>query len=67
MLGNLMDNACKWARSEVAVKKLQGRAVYRTIGLVHRKKSGAAPGQAQIADAIRTIAGRKFDDISILS
>lgn len=55
------------ARSEVVVKKLRGRAIYRTIGLVKRKKSGAMPGHLQLAEIIRDVAGKRFSDISILT
>jgi len=55
------------ARSEVVIKKLRGRAVYRTIGLVKRKKSGETPGFEKLAEIIRDVAQRRFSDISVLT
>ncbi|WDI32197.1 LysR substrate-binding domain-containing protein [Hyphococcus flavus] len=54
------------ARSEVVVKKLKGRAVTRSVGLVWRKSAGRAEAYRQIADIVRTVVQKKFDDLRVV-
>lgn len=53
------------ARSEVVVKRLKGRSITRSIGLIWRKSAGRAETYRQIADIIRDVAGRKFKDLIV--
>jgi len=54
------------SRSEVVVKKLKGRAVTRGVGLVWRKSAGRADAYRKIAESIREVASKKFNDLQIL-
>lgn len=53
------------ARSEVVIKKLAGKSITRSIGLVWRKSAGRADAYRQIADAIREAASRRFKDLIV--
>lgn len=54
------------SRSEVVVKKLTGRSITRTVGLVWRKSAGRAQAYREIGSVIRDVAGRKFNDLQVL-
>ena len=53
------------ARSEVVVKKLKGRSITRSIGLVWRKSAGRTEAYKQIAEIVRDIAAKKFKDVVV--
>lgn len=53
------------ARGEVVVKKLKGKAITRSVGLVWRKSAGRADAYRQISDVVREVIGRKFKDLII--
>lgn len=53
------------ARSEVVVKKIRGRPITRSIGLVWRKSAGRNDAYAQIAAIIRDVASKKIQDLII--
>jgi len=55
------------ARSEVVVRKLKGRTVTRSVGLVWRKSAGRADSYRTIAGVIRDVVARRFKDLSISS
>lgn len=53
------------ARSEVVVKKLKGKAITRSVGLVWRKSAGRAEAYHQISEVIRDVVGKKFKDLIV--
>ncbi len=53
------------ARSEVVVKKIKGRQITRSVGLVWRKSGGRTSAYVQIADAIRHVVGTQFGDLIV--
>ncbi|MFC2954084.1 hydrogen peroxide-inducible genes activator [Marinicaulis aureus] len=55
------------ARSEVVVRKLKGRTVTRSVGLIWRKSAGRADSYRTIAGVIRDVVARRFKDLSISS
>jgi LysR family hydrogen peroxide-inducible transcriptional activator len=52
-------------RSEVVVKKLKGRAITRSVGLVWRKSAGRSEAYKQIADIIRDVVTKKYRDVAV--
>ncbi|MEM6650914.1 MAG: LysR substrate-binding domain-containing protein, partial [Pseudomonadota bacterium] len=48
------------ARSEVVVKPLRGRNIYRSIGLVTRKTSGRSETYAEMATILQDVAKRRL-------
>lgn len=52
-------------RSEVVVRKLTGRSVTRSIGLIWRKSAGRAHSYKHLAEIIRDVVRRKFKDINV--
>ncbi len=52
--------------SEIVVKKLSGRTLFRTIGLVWRKSAGRAQAYFEIAETLREIARGKFKDLDVV-
>lgn len=53
------------ARSEVVVKKLSGKTITRSIGLVWRKSAGRAEAYKKIGDVIRGVIARNFKDLIV--
>lgn len=53
------------SNSEIVVKKLSGRAVTRSVGLIWRKSAGRAPAYNQLAEIIRGVVKRKFPGLTI--
>ncbi|MEL7029720.1 MAG: LysR substrate-binding domain-containing protein, partial [Pseudomonadota bacterium] len=53
------------SRGEVAVKRLSGKTITRSVGLVWRKSAGRAAAYREIADVIRDVAARRFKDVII--
>ena len=53
------------ARGEVVVKKLKGKTITRSVGLVWRKSAGRADAYKQICDIVRDVVGKKFSDLII--
>ncbi len=53
--------------SEIVVKKLKGRTVTRSVGLVWRKSAGRAPAYNQLADVIRSVVKDTFPNLIIES
>ena len=52
---------------DVVVRKLKGRQVHRSIGLVWRKSAGRSTAYEEIADVIRDVASKKFKNLVIES
>ena len=52
---------------DVVVRKLKGRQVHRSIGLVWRKSAGRSTAYEEIADVIREVASKKFKHLIIES
>ncbi len=50
---------------EVVIKRLKGRTISRSVGLVWRKSAGRTEAYKQIADIIRDVASKKFRDITL--
>lgn len=55
------------AQSEITVKRLKGRTVTRSVGLVWRKSAGRAPAYNQLADVIRDVCRKSFPNLVIES
>jgi len=55
------------SKSEVVVRRLKGRQVTRSIGLVWRKSAGRAAAYHEIADVIRTVAAKQFKALTVES
>jgi LysR family hydrogen peroxide-inducible transcriptional activator len=53
------------ARSEVVVRRLQGRTVTRTIGLVWRRSAGRAANYHALAQTIRDVAKKRMKDLIV--
>ena len=53
--------------SEIVVKSLKGRTITRSIGLVWRKSAGRVSAYKQIADTVRDVAAKTFDNLIIES
>ncbi len=53
------------ARGEVVVKKLKGKTITRSVGLVWRKSAGRAEAYKQISHIIRDVVSKKFKDLSV--
>lgn len=53
------------ARGEVVVKKLKGKTITRSVGLVWRKSAGSAQSYKEIAQVIRDVAAKKFKDLIV--
>ncbi|WP_428410046.1 hydrogen peroxide-inducible genes activator [Hyphococcus sp.] len=53
------------ARSEVIVRKVKGRTITRSVGLVWRKSAGRGDAYRAIAAVIREVAARRFKDLSV--
>ena len=51
--------------SEVVVRPIAGRSIFRSVGLVWRKASGRAGAYQQIAEIIKTVAHREFKMLTI--
>ncbi|MBO6506280.1 MAG: hydrogen peroxide-inducible genes activator [Kordiimonadaceae bacterium] len=54
-------------QSEIVVKKLKGRTVTRSVGLVWRKSAGRAPAYHQLADVIREVVKESFPTVVVES
>ncbi|MCI5044268.1 MAG: hydrogen peroxide-inducible genes activator [Aquisalinus sp.] len=52
-------------RGEVVVKRIKGKVINRSVGLVWRKSAGKAETYRMIAQVIRDVIGKKFDDIIV--
>ncbi|MEL7488388.1 MAG: LysR substrate-binding domain-containing protein, partial [Pseudomonadota bacterium] len=55
------------ARSEIVVKRIAGRSITRTIGLVWRKSAGRSSSFKSIAALMRAVADKKFPDLQVMS
>lgn len=53
------------ARSEIAVRRLEGRSITRSAGLAWRKSAGQADSFRQLAEIVRDIAASRFPDVII--
>lgn len=53
------------ARGEVVVKKLKGRTITRSVGLVWRKSAGRADAYKQISDIVRDVVEKRFKDLTV--
>ena len=53
------------ARGDVVVKKLKGKTITRSVGLVWRKSAGRAEAYRQISNVIREVVSKKFKDLSV--
>jgi len=53
------------ARSEVVVKKLSGKTITRSIGLVWRKSAGRAEAYKKIGDVMRNVISKNFKDLIV--
>ena len=53
------------ARGEVVVRKLKGKKITRSIGLVWRKSAGRADGYREISNVIRDVVSKKFKDLTV--
>lgn len=53
------------ARGDVVVKKLRGRSITRSIGLVWRKSAGRADAYRLMSDIIRDVAAKRFKDLIV--
>lgn len=52
-------------RSEIVVRPLEGKAIYRSVGLVWRKSAGRVDTFHQIARLIRTVAKEEFSNLIV--
>ncbi|MEM9619238.1 MAG: LysR substrate-binding domain-containing protein [Pseudomonadota bacterium] len=52
-------------RSEVVVKKISGKTITRSIGLVWRKSAGRATAYKQISNVMRDVISKKFKDLIV--
>ncbi|MEO1242654.1 MAG: hydrogen peroxide-inducible genes activator [Pseudomonadota bacterium] len=52
-------------RSEVVVKKITGKTITRSIGLVWRKSAGRATAYKQISNVMRDVISKKFKDLVV--
>lgn len=52
-------------RSEVVVKKISGKTITRSIGLVWRKSAGRATAYKQISNVVRDVIAKKFKDLIV--
>lgn len=67
-LPGLYVRALQAARDQcIHTLALEGRAMYRTVGMVWRRTSARAESYEALAEVIRKTAAREFDDISLLS
>ncbi|MHA7871194.1 MAG: LysR substrate-binding domain-containing protein [Hyphococcus sp.] len=53
------------ARGEVVVKKLKGKPIMRSVGLVWRKSAGRAQSYREIANVIRDVVSKKFKELIV--
>ncbi|MEM8937672.1 MAG: hydrogen peroxide-inducible genes activator [Pseudomonadota bacterium] len=53
------------ARGEVVVKKLKGKSITRSVGIVYRKSAGRAEAYRQMSDVIRDVVSKKFKDLTV--
>jgi LysR family hydrogen peroxide-inducible transcriptional activator len=53
--------------SEVVVRPLVGRSMYRSVGLVWRRSAGRATAYKAIADVIRSVVRRRFRELTLES
>ncbi len=53
------------ARGDVTVKKLKGKTITRSIGLVWRKSAGRAEAYKQISDVVRDVVSKRFKDLIV--
>ena len=51
------------ARSEVVVKEIKGKKIYRSIGLVWRKSGARTKAYAEMVSIIRSVVDAKFPDL----
>ena len=53
MLGNLLDNACKWARTRVAVDQHRGRRLDRRSSSTTTGRAGAGDARSVLQRGVR--------------
>ena len=53
------------ARGEVVVKKLKGKSITRSVGLVWRKSAGRAEAYRKISDVVRDVVRKRFKDLTV--
>ncbi len=53
------------ARGDVVVKKLKGRTITRSVGLVWRKSAGRAGAYQQISEVMREVVNKRFKDLTV--
>lgn len=53
------------ARGEVVVKKLKGKTITRSVGLVWRKSAGRADAYRQMSEIVRDVVSKKFKDLRV--